>query len=231
MPDENGETEFLNRVKEIYPDTFTYFDVGAHVGTYTDMILERFENYQGYLFEPAVDTYQKCVANHGKNKNLTLENAALSDESGKIEYRIYPGDPTRNGIAGVGEEANFESEIHTVTCLTGDSYCKKNKIGHINLLKIDAEGYDLHVIKGFDEMLSNGKIDIIQFEYNVKHSETKSMLGDYSKYLKEKGFHTGALRQEGVDFQDYNFFQNDFKTGPNYIACREDFREQLSNFK
>jgi len=231
ISDENGEIEFLETLRNHYKDAFVYFDVGAHIGTYTDMVVERASQYEGHLFEPAKATFENCVARHGKNKSLKINNAALSDTMGEVKYRLYPADPTRNGIAGVGAEAHFDTELDTVPCMTGDHYCKEHDINHIDLLKIDAEGYDLHVIKGFEQMLSQANIDIIQFEYNVKHSETQSMLGDYYAYLKEKGYIIGPLRPEGVQFQDFDFFQNDFKTGPNYIACRPEFRDLLSNFK
>lgn len=230
ISDENGEIEFLNTLRGHYHKDFTYFDVGAHFGTYTDMITAKFSSYHGHLFEPTRTTYQTCMTRHGTDQKLRINNAALSDEAGEVEYRIYPDDPTRNGIAGVRSEAHFESELESVPCWTGDSYSKEQGIEHIHLLKIDAEGYDLHVIKGFEHMLDQGQIDIIQFEYNVKHSETHCMLGDFHAFLKDKNYIIGPLRPEGVDFKDFDFFQNDFKTGPNYIACRPEFRDLLSRF-
>ncbi len=231
ISDENGETELLDALRRHYRGKFVYFDVGAHIGTYTDMVVKRFDDYEGHLFDVTKTTYEDCLKRHGSNKKLIINNAALSDSIGEIEYRAYPDDPTRNGIAGVGQEANFKSEIHTAPCWTGDHYCKTHAIDHIDLLKIDAEGYDLHVIRGFDNMLSQGKVDILQFEYNVKHSETRSMLGDFYAHLEKKGYIIGPLRQEGVKFQDFDFMQNDFKSGPNYVACRPEFRSLLSKFQ
>ena len=230
ISDENGETEFLDALSEHYRNGFLYFDVGAHIGTYTDMVVARFENYMGHLFDVTKDTFDRCLERHGGNDNLIINNAALSESVGEIEYRSYPGDPTRNGISGVGPEANFEFDLLKAPCWTGDHYCKNNQIQHIDLLKIDAEGYDLFVMRGFEEMIINKKVDIIQFEYNVKHSETHCMLGDFYTFLIGKGYIIGALRPEGVAFQDFDFMQNDFKSGPNYVACLPEFRDLLSRF-
>lgn len=230
ISDENGETEFLETLSRKFTDSFLFFDVGAHIGTYTDMVVVRFENYEGHLFDVTKHTYETCMRRHGDNKKLIINNAALSDTIGDIEYRSYPDDPTRNGIAGVGQEEHFNSEILTAPCYTGDHYCKEKKIDHINLLKIDAEGYDLHVLRGFDQMLSDAKVDILQFEYNVKHSETRSMLGDYYDYLESKGYIIGPMRPEGVQFREFDFMHNDFKSGPNYVACRPEFRDVLVKF-
>ena len=230
IPQENGELEFLNTLSHIYTDKFIYFDVGAHFGTYTDMILDRFKFYEGHLFDVTKTTVDKCLMRHGINSNLHIHHAALSDKLGEVEYRSYLNDPSRNGISGVGPEGAMRYKLHKAPSWTGDYYCQKNKINHIHLLKIDAEGYDLHVIKGFDGMLSKSKVDIIQFEYNIKHSETRSMLGDFYRFLDLKGYIIGPIRQEGVKFESFNFHLNDFNNGPNYIACLPKFKTKLNSF-
>ena len=148
----------------------------------------------------------------------------------KIEYRSYPDDPTRNGLSGVRTEGGLNSILMKAPCWTGDYYCEKNNITHIDLLKIDAEGYDLHVLKGFERMLSQGCVDVVQFEYNVKHSETHSMLGDYYSYLEAKGYVIGPVRQEGVQFKVFDFIDNGFENGPNYAACKPDLKKYLNVF-
>jgi len=46
---------------------------------------------------------------------------------------------------------------------TGKDYIINNNIKNIDFLKIDTEGYELNVLKGFEDHLENVKI--IQFEY------------------------------------------------------------------
>lgn len=230
LPDENGETDFLDALRRHYQGRFVYFDVGAHIGTYTDMVIERFDDYEGHLFDITKDTYEKCLKRHGANKKLKINNMALSDEVGEVEYRSYPDDPTRNGISGVRTEGALESELLTAPCQTGDLYCEQKGIDHIDLLKVDAEGYDLHVIKGFERMLSEGKVDVIQFEYNVKHSETHCMLGDFYAFLEDKGYVLGPVRQSGVQFEEFDFIKNGFERGPNYVACLRNKADALSVF-
>lgn len=231
ISDENGELEFLDTLAREFKDDFVFFDVGCHFGTYTDMITARFKNYQGHLFDVTKSTYDRCVERLGNNARLVINHAALSDTNGEVEYRSYHRDPTRNGISGVGPEINFTYDLHKAPCWTGDQYTENRQIDHIHLLKIDAEGYDLHVIKGFDRMLSQGKVDIIQFEYNIKHSETHCMLGDFYAFLTSKGYIVGPIRPEGVNFKEFDFLMNDFNLGPNYVACRPEFRGLLSTFK
>lgn len=230
MPHENGEVEFLDKLKTLFPERFVFVDVGAHVGTYTQMLLERFDEYEGHLFELTQDTFAKLKTNLGSDTSLRLHHAGLSDEDGEVEYRSYHLDPTRNGISGVGREPNFDFTLHKAPCMKGATYCEREGLGRINLLKIDAEGYDLLVLKGFDRMLAEGRVDVIQYEYNFRHGDLGIATKHFYEYLEKHGYVLGPLRQKGVNFKPFESPDNDFKIGPNFIACRPEFEDALSVF-
>ncbi|WP_371270960.1 FkbM family methyltransferase [Flavobacterium sp.] len=48
---------------------------------------------------------------------------------------------------------------------TLDNYCLKNKIHKIDFLKIDTEGFEIHVLEGAATMIENQAIDRIQLEH------------------------------------------------------------------
>ena len=194
------------------------------------MIFENCDVIQAHAFEPVDSTLALCKANLSEYPEITFNNKALLDENKSVKFRVYPVDHSRNGISGVGQEKNFSSDIVTVDCIRGDTYCAEKSIERVNFLKIDAEGYDLHVIQGFEELLKFGAIDLIQFEYTVKHSETKKMLGDYFEFLIPLGYSIGVLRKAGVEFLEFDFTLNSFEHGPNYIACTPTLRPHLAVF-
>ena len=233
LPDENGEIELLQTLSKLYRGgrKFIYFDVGAYLGTYTDMIIDGFEEYEGHLFEISDRTFEKCVERLGENPRLVINNLGFSDSAGEVEIRYYQDDPTRNGIIGVAAEANFNYEIHKAKCTTGNLYCREKNINHIDLLKIDAEGYDLHVLRGFDELLLKGAIDVIQFEYNFRHGDVHVAMRDFYQYLTSHGYQIGALRQSGVEFKAFEPQDNSFERGPNFVASRQDICDALRHFK
>ncbi|MCS7231653.1 MAG: FkbM family methyltransferase [Elusimicrobiota bacterium] len=51
-----------------------------------------------------------------------------------------------------------------INVITLDEFCKDRSIEHINILKIDTEGYDLKVLKGASDVLSKKSIDLIYTE-------------------------------------------------------------------
>ena len=66
-------------------------------------------------------------------------------------------------------------------------YLLKNNIKKIDLLKIDTEGYELEVLKGLKELISN--VSIILFEHHYDNMIVKNYtFSDIHKLLIEKNF-------------------------------------------
>ncbi len=229
---ENGEYEFIEHIAKLYRSLeLIFFDVGAHHGTYTELLLKHVDSYKGHLFEPTPTTFSKLNERYNTDINLLLNKLALSNFNGENELIIYPDDPTRNGLTGVGKEVNFTSKIAKCDVCKGDDYSKKKNISRINLLKIDAEGHDFNVLQGFSEYISKGRVDVIQFEYTFKHADMRITLRDYYEFFMDNSYRIGPLRRDGVDF--YNNFDpryNEYQFGPNYIATRKDFVNDFLSF-
>ncbi len=64
---------------------------------------------------------------------------------------------------------------------------KKLRIKKIDLLKIDTEGYELNVIKGFEKDITKVKIILFEHHYDlmIRKEYTFSII---NSYLKNKGF-------------------------------------------
>ena len=231
-PHLNGEIELLQALSKLYDGKkLIYFDVGVHLGTFTEMITDCIRRYEGHLFEISDRTFKKCVEKLGDNQCLIINNLGLSDSDGEVEIRYYMDAIAQSGISGVAAEKNFAYEIHKAQCTTGSIYCREKEISHIDFLKVDAEGYDLHVLRGFEDLLTKGVIDIMQFEYNYRHGDVHISMRDFYQYLTNYGYRIGALRQSGVDFKEFEPQDNSYDRGLNFVACREDFCKHLRHFK
>lgn len=229
---ENGEYEFIEQVAKLYGSSdFIFFDVGAHHGTYTQLILNFVSSYEGHLFEPTPTSFSKLNERFNSDNKLILNNLALSNFNGNTDLIIYPDDPTRNGLTGVGKEINFTSKIEKCDVLKGDDYSKKKSIERINLLKIDAEGHDFNVLQGFSEYISRGLVDVIQFEYTFKHADMRITLRDYYEFFMDNSYSIGPLRKGGVDFyEDFDARYNEYHFGPNYVAAHKNVVNDFFSF-
>ena len=68
-----------------------------------------------------------------------------------------------------------------------DNLLNVEKIEFIDLVKIDTEGYDFHVIKGLGELIT--KVKFIYFEHHFHDMLVKNYkFSDIDRFLKSKNF-------------------------------------------
>lgn len=225
--DSNGDIEingerFLLRTLKSY-NFNTIFDVGANVGDWSLIAAEYFPAATVHAFELSSSTYS-TTASRLSGKNFVTNNVGLSNVAGVIHYKDYGDNSGKNTIINDAtfwdESIQMESKESILT--TGDSYCDERNISFIDFLKIDVEGADHLVLQGFDRMLTNKNIRVIQFEYGYTHADAKFLMRDFFSLLNSKGYIVGKMWSDGIEFSDFFYWLNNFKSGPNYVAVRED---------
>lgn len=137
--------------KMILPQLKVVFDVGCNND---NIFYELNPGIEVHLFDPENN---ETLA---QNPNVHFNNYALGNRVGTADFHYSYGsillrddEPKFNGC-----HQSREIKIDTLF-----NYCKQNGIKNIDLLKIDAEGYDIEVIKGCGEIVSH--IKYIQFEH------------------------------------------------------------------
>jgi hypothetical protein len=130
--------------------------------------------------------------------------------------------PTANDAAAVPEQITVERS---------DTYCRRHKITHIDILKIDAEGHDMEVITGARDMLEKGEIDILQFEYNRRWIDARHFLQDAFHFMMPLGYCLGKLTPRGVEFYDQWDFELETFREANFVAVRPELSRALPQVK
>jgi hypothetical protein len=103
---------------------------------------------------------------------------------------------------------NQEGKAETIRVFAGDDFCKKNNIDGMDLLKIDTEGYELEVLKGFSGMISAGKIRAIFCEVGFDRSNKRNTyLNDVIDFTNDQGFRFYGL---------YDMFNKTLVNGSEY---------------
>ena len=74
-----------------------------------------------------------------------------------------------------------------VVTTTLDSYAEQSGVARFALVKIDAEGHDLAVLRGAHTLLAEHRIAVAQFEYNHRWILGRFYLRDAFEFLLRSG--------------------------------------------
>jgi FkbM family methyltransferase len=226
----NGELEVLRRLATTeMAVTKTIFDVGANRGEWTALATDVFKGAYVHAFEIVPETFARLHARHGDEGNIVLNNVGLSDREGPMTvYFSAEHHGVATCVAGFSEVFHqYQPEARQVRTTTGDAYCMTKNITAIDFLKIDVEGFEPQVLKGFEAMLRAGKIDVLQFEYGYINIDTHFLLKDFYDYLCQFNMTIGKIYPNHVQFRPYRHMDEDF-LGPNYLAVRSERNDLIS---
>jgi len=222
----NGERRVLECLKSISPTCI--FDVGANKGEWSLMVRRTYPDCTVHSFEIVPSTFVLLLENTSKDTKIVSNCVGLADRPGKIV--IYCSScnstvATANKIAGMSfHEAYYDQKVEC-DLITGKEYIESKDIRRIDFLKIDVEGMDLKVLKGFGEYVQ--AIKVIQFEYGVFNISSRDLLIDFFTFLGAHNFSIGKVFPNYVDFFEYHFSREDF-AGNNYIAVQKRETELIS---
>jgi len=191
----NGEEKFFIYIKD---KINVIFDVGCREDS-------EFINFNGevHYFDPINKFIENLQNQKNINKKSYFNNFGLGNENNEIYY--YPKFESfydRTKSCGFSDNSN---KI-LLSIKKGKDYVINNNIKSIDFLKIDTEGFELNVLKGFGDFLKN--IKIIQFEYGGTFLDNNTKLIDVINYLKNKNFYKFSyLTNESLipitDFNDH----------------------------
>lgn len=222
----NGEAALLQRLR---PMSFrTVMDVGANIGEWSLAVLQCMPESCVHAFEIAPDTSEKLAHNLANwGARIIVNRYGLGDSEGEFTLYYTPESDTASSLVAkamtVAAANHGISRVQqlTVPVTTGDDYVQRNHVSKIDLLKIDVEGADLSVLKGFQKSFENRIIEMVQFEYGLVNLKTRIFLEDFYEFFSRHDFIVGKLFPQGVAFKPYALEDEDF-IGLNFVACRKD---------
>jgi FkbM family methyltransferase len=180
------ETQF---VAEIFPGkqrSSLMIDVGAHHGSALMPFLNK--EWRIFAFEPDEKNRQQLVERLTKHHNaalVTVDPRAVGNES-RSGLPFYSSSES-TGVSGLSSFLPSHKQVGIVDATTLTQALSREAITAVDFLKIDTEGYDLFVLKGFP--WERFKPAIIECEFE----DTKTVpLGydfhDLANYLVAKGY-------------------------------------------
>ena len=224
----NGELRVLNILSKF--NFRILFDVGANEGQYSLLLGNIFPEAKIHAFEIVPATYNKLLANIKSIENIVPVNHGLGDREEIIEVHMGKGSATATAfkIDGMKFHSDYYRNTHKCPVRTAYDYIIENEIDSIDFVKIDVEGMDYRVIKGFDEFITN--IKVVQFEYGIFNISSHDLLADFCKYFKDNDFIVGKIFPKHVAFFDYHFNYETFHGG-NFLAVKSNETELIAKLR
>lgn len=165
-----------------------FFDIGANTGQTIGKMLLHYPNSKIHSFEPAVNCIKELRLNHGSRSNVFINHSAVGEQNGVVMFNQYEW----SSLNSVHERTFTSSKItgnYRVPVVSVDDYCKDNDIEHIDLIKTDTEGYELHVLRGANRMFTSGRISFVLVElFFMQHFNGQDEAHDIIAYLKANHF-------------------------------------------
>jgi FkbM family methyltransferase len=185
----------------------TVFDVGAHWGESLEELAPIFPAATIHCFEPFPASFERLRRQAVSHPRTELNQCAVGAVDGEVTLHVNRGTDFNSALAPapeleqlavqLGGDATPVEEV-TVPLLSLDSYCAQRAVQRVDFLKIDTQGFDLEVLKGCEEMLSDKRVGAIFCEVLfTPHYEQQPYFEDITAFLRGRDYrlvdlYTGA---------------------------------------
>lgn len=175
-------------------------DIGAHKGAYTYWMLKQV-GASGKIFafepQPVLCRALQELAPASRHANVKIENMGLSSASGVLNLNVPLGKPSPGASFENRSGTEISHQSYPVQVTTLDEYFQNGTGEPIQLIKCDAEGHELEVFRGGENLLRRQHPQLL-FECESRHRPEGSVhevfawltaLGYEGKYFGQDGLH------------------------------------------
>ena len=190
----------------------TVFDVGANRGQTISWFRPLFPEARILAFEPLPKPFAELCRLADADGNVQAENFGLGDAAG--QFTIYENSvDTTSSLLKNSATIEHYAPTHMVQPKGGatvdiqrlDEYCNTKKIESIDVLKIDAQGYESRILEGCGELLNPFNIRALYLELMfVPFYQDQCWGGELVEKLRARGYRLYGMT--GVDYdQDFGW--------------------------
>jgi len=222
------DTGVLEQITRIYKATSESdkptisIDVGAYIGIISlSMAKYGPENHEVHSFEADDVNYAKLNENLSSNQPHTIHphRTAVGDEIGTAQF-TRTSDPGTNHLGVQNNSTDLRAVTFEVPITTLDSFAEMHDFDTVKLLKIDAEGADIHVLRGASSLLNDKRIEAIIVEVPLFEEARSEMI----EFLKSHGMTAKYIQRNSDRLQPPNeeTYNGSVRAPLNMLAVRAD---------
>jgi FkbM family methyltransferase len=227
-----GEAIFIRLLAKYNPSIC--LDIGANKGHYSEALLG-LTNTSVIAFEPLPKAFEALRALERKfPTRFQAVNKGVGNINCELDLHYGAGD---SELASLSEEVKHidyvkdeNKNVMSVTVITLDSFFgeKRNAhVKHIDLIKIDTEGYEFEVLSGATETLARLKPSFIQVEYNWHQLFKRQSLYSIASLLKDYVAYQLLPYGSGLSRVDVRLPESNIYQYSNFVFVRSDISSAL----
>ncbi len=198
------QKKIISFFKKSFDSELIFIDVGAHFGETVELFNKNLNIKKFHCFEPSKENF-KVLKKKLSKKNffgkIKINNYGLGDTSEQM-YLNYTKETSSSTINDLNLNSKYlEKKLNIlniensedyflkekINIKTLDDYFVKNNLSEIHILKIDTEGYEFKVLKGFKKNIDKTKYIYFEHHYDdmIKKNYT---FQEINSFLKSFGF-------------------------------------------
>jgi len=184
------KTDLLNNfysiLKKINFQPSHIVDVGANSGTWTREILRHFPNAYYTLMEPQAGLKDLIKDLQESNSKISFYNLGAGSISGTMKFTLANRDDSSSFRFSESEAEEQGLKQIEVPVVTLNEFIGNLSLPVPDIIKIDAEGFDLEVLKGATSYF--GKTEIFLVEAAVVCKEIENSFINVVKFMDDNGY-------------------------------------------
>lgn len=186
----------LRLLRAALPERIRIVDVGAYRGDFTAASLAEFPGSSALLFEPGPAKAAALRERFAVDPGVRVVEAALSDEAGEaLLYEL--SDPATDSLL---PPRGYQAEAtRTVRVDRLDAVLAQQEAPSVDLIKIDAQGHDLRVLRGAAETLARCRPALLVEAIFVPLYEGQGSFEELLTFLTTAGYRLAGVHGVHTD--------------------------------
>lgn len=174
-----------------------FIDIGANVGYFSLLAKSLNPNCHVVSVEPLPVNIDKLLRNQNINhfENMNVVAACISDTVGTTDFIVPPNE--ERGWGRIAYKPMFDGQRLQRPVETVDHLVSQLPINHVDVVKIDIEGFEFNALKGMEQTLQRHS-PVVCIELNEPCLVDVGTSGnEILKWLKDRNYKTYSIGRSG----------------------------------
>jgi len=160
------------RARKLVPSHGVILDAGANLGVFALFAAHIAPQSTIYAFEPAKKTFQLLQKNIAPHLSITGINSGLGDTVTEKRMLVSNDSTVCNMVEDSplyhGDSPSAQEVFEHINITTIDAFVAERALAHVDMIKIDTEGYEAHILRGATKTIQQHKPTIVMSAYHNK---------------------------------------------------------------